>query len=94
MQKHNTSAQLPFHVRFDHLKLLRDPLKVVAGSPRDLLKTLTNGSPGAEAMITELIVRMNVPITTVDIIEKKSSMAIARHCILSKLKPVLTQYSN
>ena len=80
MQKHNTSAQLPFHVRFDHLKLLRDPLKVVAGSPRDLLKTLTNGSPGAEAMITELIVL----ITTVDIIEKKTNMTIARYLHLIK----------
>ena len=79
MQKHNTSAQLPFHVRFDHLKLLRDPLKVVAGSPRDLLKTLTNGSPGAEVMITELIVRMNVPTTSADIIEKKTNMTIARY---------------
>ena len=55
---------MPFHMRLDPLKLLRDPLKVVAGSPRDLLEILTNGSPGAEAMITELIVRMNVPITT------------------------------
>ena len=32
----NTSAQLLFHVRLDPLKLAKDPLKVVAGSPRDL----------------------------------------------------------
>ena len=38
--------QPPFHIRPDPLKLHRDPLKVVAGSPRDL-KILTNGSPGS-----------------------------------------------
>ena len=32
----NTSAQLLFHVRLDPLKLAKDPLKVVTGSPRDL----------------------------------------------------------
>ena len=36
----NTSAQLLFPVRHDPLKLSRDPPKVVAGSPRDLLKIL------------------------------------------------------
>ena len=69
---------MPFHIRLDPLKLLRDPLKVVAGSPRDL-DILTNGSPGAEAMITELIVRMNVPTTTADVIEKKTYMTIAKY---------------
>ena len=48
-------------MRLDPLKLLKDPLKVAAGSPRDLLEILTNGSRRAEVMITELIVRMNVP---------------------------------
>ena len=66
-------------MRLDPLKLLRDPQKVAAGSPRDLLEILTNGSPGAEAMITELIVRMNVPSTTADITEKKTDMTIARY---------------
>ena len=33
------------HIKFDLLKLARDPLKVVGGSPRDLLKILPNGSP-------------------------------------------------
>ena len=69
-------------MRLDPLKLLRDPLKVIAGSPRDLLEILTNGSPGAEAMITELIqviVCMNVPITTADIVEKETNMTIARY---------------
>ena len=67
-------------MRLDPLKLLRDPLKVIAESPRDLLEILTNGSPGAEAMITELIqviVCMNVPITTADIVEKETNMTIA-----------------
>ena len=41
----NTSAQLLFPIRLDSLKLARDSLKVVAGSPRDLLKILANGSP-------------------------------------------------
>ena len=77
--KQNTSAQLPFHIRPDPLKLPGDPLKVVAGSPRDLHEILTNGNPGAEAIITELIVRMNVPIATADIIEKKTNMTIARY---------------
>ena len=66
-------------MRLDPLILLWDPLKVVAGSPRDLLEILTNGSPGAEVMITELIVRMNVPTTTADIIEKKINMTIAKY---------------
>ena len=44
--KQNTSAQLPFRIRLDPLKLLGDPMKVVEGSPRDLLKILANGSPG------------------------------------------------
>ena len=69
-------------MRLDPLKLLRDPLKVIAGSPRDLLEILTNGSPGAETMITELIqviVCMNVPITTADIVEKETNMTIARY---------------
>ena len=61
------------------LKLPGDPLNVVAVSPRDLLEILVNESPGAEAMITELIVRMNVPIATADIIEKKTNMTIARY---------------
>ena len=71
---------MPFHMRLDPLKLLRDPLKVVAlaGSPRDL-EILTNGSRRAEVMITELIVCMNVPTTTADIIEKKTNVAIARY---------------
>ena len=30
-------------------------------------------------MITELIVHVNVPITTADIIEKKTNMTIARY---------------
>ena len=38
----------------------------------------------AEAMITELIVRMNMPITTADIIEKKTNMTIARYLHLIK----------
>ena len=66
-------------MRLDPLILLRDPLNVVADSPSDLLETLTNGSPGAEAMITELIVRMNVPTTTADVIEKKTYMTIAKY---------------
>ena len=37
------------------------------------------GALGAEAMITELIVRMTVPITKADIIEKKTNMTIARY---------------
>ena len=41
----NTSAQLLFPIRLDSLKLARDSLKVVAGSPRDLLKILANRSP-------------------------------------------------
>ena len=41
----NTSKQLLFQIRLDPLKLARDPLKVVAGSPRNLLKVLANGSP-------------------------------------------------
>ena len=77
--KQNTSAQLPFRIRHDPLKLPGDPVKVVAGSPRDLHEILTNGSPGAEVMITELIVRMTVPITKADIIEKKTNMTIARY---------------
>ena len=40
----NTSAQLLFRIRLDPLKLARDPLQVAAGSPRDLLKILANGS--------------------------------------------------
>ena len=63
-------------MRLDALILLRDPLKVVAGSPRDLLEILTNGSHRAEVMIMELIVRMNVPTTTADIIEKKINMTL------------------
>ena len=43
--KQNTSAQLPVHTRLDPLKLARDPLNVVAGSPTDLLKILASGSP-------------------------------------------------
>ena len=62
-------------MRLDPLKLLRDPLKVVAGSARDLLEILTNGSRRAEVMITE----MNVPTTTADITEKKTNMTIARY---------------
>ena len=73
-------------MRLDPLKLLRDPLKVIAGSPRGLLEILTNGSPGAEAMITELIVRMNVPSTTADITEKKTDMTIARYLHFIKNK--------
>ena len=67
-------------MRLDPLILLRDPLKVVAlaGSPRDL-EILTNGSRRAEVMITELIVRMNVPTTTADIIEKKINKTIAKY---------------
>ena len=34
--KQNTSAQLPFHTRLDPLKLARDPLNIIAESPRDL----------------------------------------------------------
>ena len=41
----NTSAQLLFHIRLDTLKLARDPVKVVARGPKDLLKILANGSP-------------------------------------------------
>ena len=41
----NTSAQLLFRIRLDPLKLARDPLKVVAGCSKDLLKILANGSP-------------------------------------------------
>ena len=40
----NSSPQLLFHIRLDPLKSHRDPLKVVAGSPWDLLKILANGS--------------------------------------------------
>ena len=43
--KQSTYALLPFHIRLDPLKLPRDPLKGLAGSPRDLLKILTNRSP-------------------------------------------------
>ena len=42
--KQNTSAQLPFHIRLDPLKLPRDPLKGVAKSSRALLKIPANGS--------------------------------------------------
>lgn len=42
--KHNTSAHLWFYVSLDHLKLPRDPMKVVSGSPMDPLKILTNVS--------------------------------------------------
>ena len=38
--KQSTSALLPFHIRLGPLKLPRDPLKGLAGSPRDLLKIL------------------------------------------------------
>ena len=67
-------------MRLDPLKLPRDSPKVVAlaGSPRDL-EILTNGSRRVEVMITELIVRINVPTTTADIIEKKTNMTIARY---------------
>jgi len=50
--KQNPSAQLPFRIRLDPLKLPGDPLKVVAGSPRDLLKILANGRPGSIIIIT------------------------------------------
>ena len=43
--KQNTFAQLLFHIRFDPLKLPRNALKVVTGSPRELLKILINESP-------------------------------------------------
>ena len=36
----------PVHIRFDHLKLPRDPLKVEAGCPMDLLKIIASGSLG------------------------------------------------
>ena len=71
--------QSRIRIRRDPLKLPGDPVKVVAGSLRDLHEILTNGNPGAEAMITELIVRMTVPIATADIIEKKTNMTIARY---------------
>ena len=44
----NTSVQLLFHIRLDPLKLARDPLKVVAGSPMDLLIILADGSPDSD----------------------------------------------
>ena len=43
--KQDTSAQLPVYTRLDPLELARDPLKVVAGRPRDILEILTSGSP-------------------------------------------------
>ena len=43
--KQNTFAQLLFHIRFAPLKLPRNALKVVTGSPRELLKILINESP-------------------------------------------------
>ena len=43
--KQNTSAQLPFHIRLD-------PLTVVAGSPKDLLKILSNGTWEPRLLLT------------------------------------------
>ena len=39
------SCHFVLEFRLNPLKLPRDPLKVVAGSPRNLLKILANGSP-------------------------------------------------
>ena len=40
------TAAISYFITLDPLKLPGDPLKVVAGSPRDFLKILANGSPG------------------------------------------------
>ena len=44
------SCHFVLEFRLDPLKLPRDPLKVVAGSPRNLLKILANGSPVSVTM--------------------------------------------
>ena len=53
--KQNTFAQLLFHIRLDPLKLARDPLKFVAGSPRHLLKILANGSSAYACVHTKSV---------------------------------------
>ena len=64
----NSSAQLLFHIiiRLDPLKLAMDPLKFVAGSPRDHLKVkvLANRSPGEDWSTVRLLstIYLNIPI--------------------------------